>query len=57
MAQLRNIRPRPGARITLHAADIADIVTQPDVLICFSDDELEMIEAAIVAEQERRMQT
>ncbi len=56
MADLRNIRPRPGVRITLHPADIAEIVTQPDVLICFSDDELEMIDAAIVAEQERRMQ-
>ncbi len=57
MAELRNIRPRPGVRITLHPADIAEIVTQPDVLICLSDDELEMIDAAIVAEQERRMQT
>ncbi len=57
MAELRNIRPRPGVRITLHPADIAEIVTQPDVLICFSDDELEMIDAAIAAEQERRMQT
>lgn len=55
MADLRNIRPRPGVRITLHPADIADIVTQPDVLICFSDDELEMIEVAVTAEQERRL--
>ncbi len=60
MAELRYIPPRPPmviAQIPLNRADMVHIITQPQVLLSLSDDQLEMIEAAIVAEQGRRMQT
>ena len=45
MADLINVRPRPGVRINLHIADIFNIMKQPEVIISFSNAELnEMIE-------------
>lgn len=45
MADLINIRLRPGVRINLHPADIKNICVQPEVLASFTEGELaEMID-------------
>lgn len=41
MAEIFNVRPRPGVRINLHAQDIRDIVKQPEVLASFTEGELQ----------------
>lgn len=46
MADILNIRPRPGVRINLHPSDIAGIVKQPEVIASFTQGELtEIVEA------------
>lgn len=54
MADLRNMRSRPGVRIYLHSADIADVVTQPDVMEWFTTEELELIIGKLNEEKEKR---
>ena len=55
MAYLRNIRSRTRVCIDLNQAEIVVVLTAPSVLADLSDDQLEQIDAAIAAEQERRM--
>lgn len=47
MADIRNIRTRPGVRIYLHPADIVDMVTQPDVIESLNQDEMTKIIEAL----------
>jgi hypothetical protein len=57
MAYLRNIRSRTRVCIDLNQAEIVVVLTAPSVLADLSDDQLEQIDAAIAAEQERRMES
>lgn len=50
MPDLRNIRSRPGVRINLHPADIADIMQQQDVVQSFNEQELMIIIETLQAE-------
>lgn len=52
MADIRNQRVRPGVRIYLHPADIADIVTQEEVVGAFTDEEREKIFKAVFGSAE-----
>lgn len=58
MPDLRNIRSRPGVRIQLHPADIADVMQQQDVVQSFNDQELlliiETLQAEVVYRQNER---
>lgn len=54
MADLRNIRTRPGVRINIHPADITDIMTQTDVLGSLSNEELDKISEALTMERNIR---
>lgn len=58
MPDLRNIRSRPGVRIQLHPADIADVMQQQDVVQSFNDQELlliiETLKAEVVYRQNER---
>lgn len=54
MPDLRNIRTRPGVRIQLHPADMAEIVQQSDVVQCFNDQELLSIIETLQTEVECR---
>ena len=50
MADLINIRSRPGVRINLHPADIVNIVKQADVLASFTEGELSELTDAMSLE-------
>jgi hypothetical protein len=58
MADLKNIRSRPGVRIQLHPSDIVSIMLQQDVLQEFTEGEildmLEMLHAEINYRQNGR---
>lgn len=50
MADLRLPRQRPSPRIYLAQSDIIDMVTQPETLASFSQDELQKIADAMLIE-------
>ena len=54
MADIRNIRSRPGVRIYLHSFDLADMITQPDVVASMDDDQITNILFAYAEEQQKR---
>lgn len=43
MADIYNVRTRPGVRIHLHPADIASVLKQPDVVAAFTNEEMKQI--------------
>lgn len=54
MADIRNIRTRPGVRIYLHPGDLLDIMTQPEVLASFGSDEITKIKENLDLEMNAR---
>jgi len=53
MADIRNIRSRPGVRIYLAPCDIVDILTQDEVVLSFNEEDRQKIYNALFKDQHK----